>query len=259
MLLNDSYRKWLKKDGVVFSDIDDDNYVSISTSFLDSNFDNITLYARIIDKNRIELSDFGNTLFELEEAGVCLNKRSKTTWNLFQEALNNFGVKQKDDALIIETSLNKFPIAKSRLLQAILRINDLRYLSKTNIQSSFNDMLSNYFRNNKVLFSYNIEIANGDGISSHFDFSIPSNDKKEKLVKTVGRPNDTNQAKVFNYDVKATSLVRDANYILILDDENHKSSIEQDTISTALNGLNEIDATVIGSSELKKTPGLISN
>lgn len=132
----------------------------------------------------------------------------------------------------------------------ILRINDLKYLSKENVQSSFNDILADFFKKNKVLFSSNIEIANSDGISSHFDFSVPSNDKKEKLLKTVGRPNDVNQAKIFNYDVKATSLVRDADYILVLDDKNYKTNIEQDTINTALIGLENINAQVIGSREL---------
>ena len=257
-LLQNSYRNWLKTNNIVFSDIENE-YGSISTSFLDNNFDNITLYAKFITKNKIELSDFGNTIFNLEEAGIHINKRYKTAWRIFQQTLRDFGIKQQDEALTIETSLKNFPIAKNRLLQGILRINDLKYLSKENVQSSFNDLLANFFKENKVLFSSNIEIANSDGISSHFDFSVPSNDKKEKLLKTVGRPNDVNQAKIFNYDVQATSLVRDADYILILDDKNHKTSIEQDTINTALNGLDNINAKVIGSRELMQNNQLVTN
>lgn len=258
ILLNNSYHKWLKDDGTMFSDIDN-GYVSISTSFLDNNFDNITLYAKLVGKDKIIISDFGNTLFELEEIGIHLNKRSKTAWKLFHQTLNDFGIKQKDESLVIETTLKRFPIAKNRLLQGILRINDLRYLNKENIQSTFNDVLAELFKDNKVLFSSNIEIANGDGISSHFDFSVPSISHKEQLIKTVGRPNDKNQAKIFNYDVKATSLVRDANYLLILDDKNYRSNIEQDTINTALSGLEHINANVIGSRELMESSEIITN
>ena len=51
-LLQNSYRNWIKTNNIVFSDIENE-YVSISTSFLDNNFDNITLYAKFITKNKI--------------------------------------------------------------------------------------------------------------------------------------------------------------------------------------------------------------
>ena len=53
--------------------------------------------------------------------------------------------------------------------------------------------------------------------------------------------------------------MRDADYILILDDKNHKTSIEQDTINTALNGLDNINAKVIGSRELMQNNQLVTN
>ena len=56
-LLENAYYKWLKKD-LIFSDIEND-YISISSPFVDTNIDNINLYAKYIDKNKIVVSDFG--------------------------------------------------------------------------------------------------------------------------------------------------------------------------------------------------------
>ena len=38
------------------------DYVSISTPFIDTNFDNINLYARFLSKDKVEVSDFGYTI-----------------------------------------------------------------------------------------------------------------------------------------------------------------------------------------------------
>lgn len=62
-LLEDTYYKWLKEK-LIFQELPDD-YVSISTPFLDNNYDNINLYAKFIDTDTIEISDFGYTLYTL--------------------------------------------------------------------------------------------------------------------------------------------------------------------------------------------------
>lgn len=70
-LLENAYYKWLKEE-LIFSDIED-GYVSISSPFVDTNFDNINLYAKFLNEDNIEVSDFGYTIFNLEEAGVHLD------------------------------------------------------------------------------------------------------------------------------------------------------------------------------------------
>lgn len=195
------------KKELIFTDVEQD-YVSISTPFIDTNFDNINLYARIINQDQVEVSDFGYTITNLEELGITLNKRSKTVWRIYESALNDFGINREDEALIIRTSLDRFPIAKNRLLQGIMRINDISYLSKGNVKAAFNDIVEEYFINNGILYTPNVEIANGNGIASRFDFSIPSKSGIEHLVKTTARPNDPNYAKTFNFDVKATKPKR---------------------------------------------------
>ena len=127
-ILENSYYNWLKKE-LDFKDISD-GYISISTPFIDTNYDNISLFANFTDKNHVTVSDFGYTVFNLEELDININKRNKTVWSIFESTLNSFGVTNDNGNLSITTTLDKFLIAKTRLLNAILRLNDLVYLSK---------------------------------------------------------------------------------------------------------------------------------
>lgn len=257
-LLENQYYAWLKND-LVFSKLDDD-YVSISTPFIDSNYDNINLYARFVgnSRDRIEVSDFGYTIYNLENAGINL-KRSKTSRKIFDQILVDFGVDGSDDNLSITTSLDRFPIAKTRLLQAIMRINDLVYLNKENVKTAFNDLVAKFFDDNNVLYTPSIEISTPDGLASHFDFSIPNRRFGERLVKTASRPNDINAAKVFNFDVKVTQDTRPAMFIFLADDANHQSEINDSLVKTATNGLPAFTAQVMGFAEIGNQLELLSN
>lgn len=257
-LLENSYYKWLKKE-LIFKDFEN-GYVSISTPFVDTNFDNINLYAQEIGSNRIELSDFGFTISNLEDSGINLDKRSKVTRRIFLQALNDFGIKLEDEALLIRTSTDKFPVAKNRLLQCIMRINDIIYLSKGNVKAAFNDIVDNFLSKESVLYTHNIEIASENGISSHFDFLIPDKSGIDKLVKTSARPNDPNYAKAFNFDVKATKPNRpDATFIYLLNDYTHNAKINPRIVNTAMSGLKDDDVKVIGYDELRQNNTLLVN
>ena len=256
-LLENSYYTWLKKE-LVFSEVGN-QYVSISTPFDDTNYDNINLYARFVNQGEIELSDFGNTIFDLSETGITIDKRSKTIWRIFNQILNDFGVTKVDEALTITAPVSRFPIAKTRLLQAIMRVNDLVYLNKETVTASFNEVVSNFMHTQKVLFNRSVEITNLAGSNSHFDFAIPTANG-EKLVKTVSRPNDINAAKIFNYDVKATAELRkDALFIYLADDLSHKKGITSETFGTALKDLDDKTAVAAGFSDLQRENDLLSN
>lgn len=264
-ILKDSYFEWLKEK-IIFEDTEN-GYVSIGTPFLDSNFDNINLYAQFINKDTIEVSDFGYTLYNLSEFGInVMDKRSKVANNIFNSVISSFGIEvdKKSLTLKVITSVSRFPIAKNRLLQAIMRINDIYYLSKSNATSSFNDVVTDFLEEHNILFTSNIEIPSLNGISAHFDFLIPhnhtKNDRSERLIRTATRPNDINQAKVFNFDVsKAT---RNGEFIYLLNDcvfkDNiaKKVDIEPYIPETALTGTT---ANIMKYSDVKQDYTLIAN
>lgn len=73
-LLKNSYYNWLNEE-LTFTE--QDNYVEITTPFLDSVFDNICIYAKFAKENSVELSDFGQTLFNLEGQGISIQEKKK--------------------------------------------------------------------------------------------------------------------------------------------------------------------------------------
>lgn len=256
-LLENSYYQWLKKE-LVFSEIGN-NYAAISTPFFDSNFDNINLYAKFIDSTHIEVSDFGYTISNLEESGITLDRRSKVAWQIYNNVLNDFGISRDDEALVIRASLDKFPVAKNRLLQGIMRINDISYLVKENVKEAFNDIVMDFLKEKDILYTPNVEIPNENGISSQFDFSIPNKNGVELLVKTSARPNDPNYAKVFNYDVKATAPYRNAHFIYILNNVTHHVKLKKNIQNTALSRLDSTVAEVADFANIKQNNTVLVN
>lgn len=255
--LKDSYYAWVTKE-IQFSEVGNTGYIAVNTPFVDSMFDNINIYVRFLDETTIELSDWGYTLFNLSDSGVSLAKNAKTTWRILNQILNDFGVLLDDkNTLLLKAPLNKFPVAKNRLLQAIMRINDIRFLTKNNIKNSFNDILSSFLREHNVLYSTSVEVPTKNAISSHFDFVVPRTGKKELLIKTVARPHDINAAKIFNYDVSVTSPVRDSDFMLLLNDTNHQG-VPEEIQTVATEGLSLESVKVVGYVEAE-AENVISN
>ena len=116
-------------------------------------------------------------------------------------------------------------------------------------------MLSELFIDKEILYTPDIEIVGPNGTSSHFDFSVPLPAGKERLIKTSARPNDINQAKIFNFDVRETSLVRESSFTLILNDE--KTKIKNDVKNHALLGLDKSLVNIISYRSLRDNPELI--
>lgn len=247
--LSNVYFDWIKKE-VEFKNVDK-NYVSINTPFVDNNYDNVEIYASFINDDTVEVSDFGFTLYNLEEQGMKITPRFKTGWKIFENILNDFGVTNNQGTLIIKTSLDRFPVAKTRLLQAIMRINDIYYLNKNNVTESFNEIISKFFKSRNILFTPSFEIPNFSGASSHFDFSIPNKSDKERVVKTVSRPNDVNAAKIFNFDVRATKDTRSSKFILLVNNLKEKD-LNSALKATAMDTLNDETANVLGFHEVRE-------
>ena len=172
-LLENNYYKWLKDD-LTFKNIED-GYVSISTPFIDTNFDNINLYVRFLSKDKVEVSDFGYTIANLEDIGIHLDHRSKVAWRIYTNALNDFGITREDEALLIRPSLEHFAVAKNRLLQAIMRINDISYLSKGNVKEAFNDIVEDFLLKQEVLYTQTLKLLMAVGFHLILIFQFPLN------------------------------------------------------------------------------------
>jgi hypothetical protein len=216
------YFTWLRKE-YSFTDLEN-NVVKIDTPFLDSDFDYIVLYAQSLRNGKIVLTDDGWTIDNLQSAGLSLSKRSVTRRHLIEEIATSFGVEINLDTknISLQTTLEDFAEAKHRLLMAIMRINDLLFLSPANVASSFVDDIQELLDSQNVFYTPNILVPAMSGLTVHFDFSIPQKKDEEKLVRAISSPNNLNGAKLASYDINLASRTRKAKYIVLLNDKNKK-------------------------------------
>lgn len=255
--LKNAYFQWLMKE-YTFSDLER-NVVKIGTPFLDNDFDYITMYAVFLQNGKIKLTDDGWTLHNLESYGVSFSGRSKHRNQLLSDISNSLGTVVNNKELSITTDLDKFPIAKQRLLQTIMQVNDLVVLQHSNIKNIFFEEIEQFFYKNDVLFAKRPSYAGKEGITVQFDFSVPTKKSGEKLIRTISNGNDLNRAKLLAMDTRLLSHTKtNASYIALIDDENHPFSKRFETEAIFDENSNSKIVT-LPKSELFSNPKLLSN
>ena len=218
--LKNIYFDWLLKD-YKFNDLEK-NIVEIRTPFLDNDFDHIILYAEFLSDGRVILTDDGWTINNLKSHGVSFSNRSTYKNNLLNTIVKNLGTRAERGELFVTTSLEKFPLAKQRLLQTIMQENDMIVLRDTTIKNVFHDEIENTLVKREVLFTRRPSYSGKEGITVQFDFAIPTI-KKERLVRTISNGNDLNRAKLLAMDTRILQNHKDnVEYIAVVDDIHHK-------------------------------------
>lgn len=219
------YFDWLLKE-THFTNLDND-IVEISVPFLDNDFDYIIMYAQFHRNNTITLTDDGWTLAKLKGKGLPLT-HSKKVKNLLEDITTSFGINLAGYELSITTSVNKFPLAKQRLLQTIMQVNDLEILINSKTKHVFFEEIESFLSDHDILYSRRPSFAGKEGITVQFDFAIPT-PNREKLIRTISNGNDLNRSKLLTMD---TQLLKNhkhnADYIAIIDDVENKFEKESE-------------------------------
>ena len=218
--LKKNFFDWLLKE-YQFNDLEK-NFVEITTPFLDNDFDHIVLYAEFLSDGRVTLTDDGWTINNLKSHGVSFSNRSTYKNNLINTIVNNLGTRIENGELCITTSLDKFPLAKQRLLQTIMQVNDMIVLRDTSIKNIFHDEIEKTLVKREVLFTRRPSFSGKEGITVQFDFAIPTINK-ERLIRTISNGNDLNRAKLLAMDTRILQNHKDnVEYIAVVDDIHHK-------------------------------------
>jgi len=122
--LLDDYWKWLK-DQTSLRAVDD--WIEITTPYLDRHNDCIQIYARG-SEHGYRLTDDGYVLEDLEQSGCTIDHPRYRT--LVDTAINGFGVRVSEGALEVEAARATFGVRKHNLLQAMMAVEDISYIAK---------------------------------------------------------------------------------------------------------------------------------
>ncbi|MGH1663475.1 DUF1828 domain-containing protein [Enterococcus avium] len=259
--LKKRYSDWILEN-MNYSKIDSST-IRIETPFLDNDLDDVILYVDLLPNKRIIISDDGYTLANLESIGYSINNRTWKRKNILAEITNEYGIDfdSKSRELYIKTDFDKFAVSKHRLLQAVLKINDM-FLLRPNFEPNVTfESVSKKLEQNDILFSTNYPAIGKGGITFIFDFSIPTRQKKDKLVRIINTPNDLNYSKVLGMDASMLKGSKEADYFAILDDVNHdlKKFSEIESIYHEIKDQYDVNISPIMVSELDNKIELLSN
>jgi hypothetical protein len=225
--LLDDYLAWLK-DKTTLRQVDD--WVEITTPYLDRHNDCLQIYAKQYDGGFV-LTDDGYTITDLEQSGCKLD--SKKRQELLQLTLNGFGVQLRDNALEVHASPENFPLRKHNLVQAMLAVNDMFYLAVPMVASLFYEDVVAWLETHDVRYTPNVKFTGKSGYDHVFDFVIPKSRRQpERIIKAINRPNrETAQVIAFSWiDTKEVRAPNSKAYAILNDIENSVSASVLDAL-----------------------------
>lgn len=182
--LLDRYAQWVR-DKNVLREVDD-QYVKITTPYLDRHNDYTQIYVRR-DNGAFLLTDGGDTIQDLRASGCDLDTAKRR--ELLTAALNGFGIRREGDALQVRATAQEFPLRKHNLVQAMLAVNDLFYLSVPVVTSLFLEDVTAWLELHDIRFTPNVKFTGRSGYDYTFDFVVPASRRApERLTRAVNRP-----------------------------------------------------------------------
>ncbi|WP_368644811.1 DUF1828 domain-containing protein [Alkalibacterium putridalgicola] len=259
--LKKQYSNWIM-DSMKYSEVDSKT-IRIDTPFMDNDFDDIILYVDLLKNNKLVISDDGYTLANLRSLGYSITNRSRKRINMVNDICEDYGVdfNPESNEIFIETNFNKFAVSKHRLLQAVLKINDMFLLRPNYEPNATFETVSKALDKHNILYSTKYPAIGKGGITFIFDFSIPTRQKHDKLIRIINSPNDLTYSKVLGMDVSMLKGTKDASFYAILDDISHTLTNYSEIVSIygEVNDQYNVNISPIRVSELEDNIALLSN
>jgi hypothetical protein len=181
------YYDWLKAK-TSWRDIGD--WAEITTPYLDRHNDYIQIYLRQTGSDYV-LTDDGYTIADLIQSGCSLDTPRRKA--LLQTTLNGFGVRLVDNAIEVGATAETFALRKHSLLQAILAVNDLFYVARSNVESFFFEDVALWLDNTEIRYTPRVSFVGHSRYTHQFDFAIPkSRAQPERILRVINNPNKDN-------------------------------------------------------------------
>lgn len=212
--LREEYLSWLR-DHTTLRGLDE--WVEITTPFLDRHNDCMQIYAKQIDGGYV-LTDHAYTIDDLEFCGCKLD--TSTRKQLLQVTLNGFGVKKIDNALQVKATSGDFALQMQNLLQAMLAVNDLYYTVRSNVASMFAEDVAGWLTRSCIDYERDVRLEGKSGFKVRYDFVIwQSGNHPNRALWTISNPDpdsakrtafaweDTREARAGEY--KAFAMLND--------------------------------------------------
>lgn len=225
--LMDQYWGWLR-DKTKLREIS--GHIEITTPYLDRHNDRLQIYATKAN-GHFALTDDGYIIQDLQSSGCELKTKKRRA--LLETTLNGFGVNLQGDALVVETTSESFAHKKHNLVQAMLAVNDLFYVSSATVANLFWEDVSDWLTLRDVRYTPRVKFTGKSGYDHLFDFVIPASRlAPERIVQAINRPSrDSAQAVAFGWiDTKEVRASSSKAYAMLNDSEHEPSPAVLDAL-----------------------------
>lgn len=224
-----TYLAWLKEN------IDQyrvsDTTFRITLPFLDSSNDFIEVYIIQKDDGTFMITDGGTTINNLELNGLDF-KSSRRKKDILKSIVAAHGITLlNDNSLTVNCALSDLPLKKHLLSQCMIKVSDMFYLSRSNVQSIFLEEVQKFFDDNDVRAVPNISLTGKSKLTTHFDFAIAkSKNAPERLIRVVNKLDNT-VAKSIIFAWNDTKQERDNNSQLYTIIQDTDKKVSEDALS----------------------------
>ena len=210
-----SYHSWLQSNLTCGQE---NGAFQMTTPFRDNHNDRIQIYV-IPGQDKLLLTDDGYTLSDLALSGIEISTKKRQ--EIFDTIIRSYGVTlDSDDSLTIQADSGNFPQKVHDLIQAIISVCDLQYLSRPHIQSLFHEDVEQLLRENDIPIVPDVRFVGKSGLYQSFDFAIPgTRTRPEQIIKLISNiRKDRIGALIFEWnDVQEIRKTQSA-YIPFFDD-----------------------------------------
>lgn len=211
----ESYTEWLKSN-INLKKIDE--WIEISTPFLDNHNDHLNIFVKSLENNRYLLTDDGYVISDLMMSGCDIETTKRK--EILELTINRLGITLEDDSLMVEATPENFAQKKHMLLQAMMSVSDMFMLSRSKIVNIFLEEIEHYFDLKEISYLSSIQLNGISGFTHSFDFAIPkSKNKPERLLKAINNPSKTQaESALFTWDDVRKTRNSDSKFIVLLND-----------------------------------------
>ena len=166
-----------------------DEWIEVSTPFLDRHNDFLQIYARRCDEDWV-LTDDAYVITDLSQSGCEIEHGSRRE-ELLETVLKGYGVRrEEDDQLMVRASDQEFPQRIHDLLHSMMSVDDLFFTTQAPTVNLFVLDVRTWLSQANVRFTPDVKFTGASGYDHRFDFVIPSSETlPERVLQSSNRPN----------------------------------------------------------------------
>jgi hypothetical protein len=161
----------------------EDGTCLVEVPFLDQHNDHIQLYIEHV-ADGYRLSDDGYALAELSMSGVELNTEKRR--RILGLTLARLGVAAEGGELIVRATEGDLGAKKHALVQAILAVGDMAYMSTGHVREFFAEDVEIFVQRRELSYVLGPNFIGKSGLNHGFNFVLArGNGEPERLVRAI--------------------------------------------------------------------------